>query len=155
MSDTLIRDLGIPLATFVICFLSTIIVVIHAELFLIAVSALSPPEALPALALLAALGQILGKSLVYLGGRGILRLSARLQRAAERCKPKIERWKHGHAGLILASSFTGLPPFALVSVLAGALAIRFRTFLVFGFLGRLGRFAIVLAFPQLIVGLLA
>ncbi len=41
MSDTLIRDLGIPLATFVICFLSTIIVVIHAELFLIALAVMA------------------------------------------------------------------------------------------------------------------
>jgi membrane protein YqaA with SNARE-associated domain len=155
MSDALVRELGIPLATFLACLLSTVIPVIHAELFLIAVSALSPPAALPGLALLAALGQMLGKSAMYVGGDGIRRASARLQRATARYRRKMERWRHGDAGLVLVSSFTGLPPFALISVVAGAFEIRFRTFFLFGFAGRLGRFGIVLALPQVVKGLLA
>lgn len=155
MSDALVRDLGIPMATLVVCFLSTVILVIHAELFLIAMSALSPPEALPLLVLLAALGQMAGKSLVYLGGSGALRLSERLQRASARWREKIARWRGANAQLILMSSFTGLPPFMLVSVVAGALQIRFRTFLLCGFIGRLGRFSIAVAFPQLVRQLLS
>jgi membrane protein YqaA with SNARE-associated domain len=153
-SEALISEVGIPLATFVLCFLSAVVPLIHAELYLITVSALSPPELLPALAVLGAVGQILGKCLVYLGGRGFLRISSRIEAAAARHKHKIEKWKHGDAALIFVSSFTGFPPFMFVSALAGMFRIRFRTFFAFGFLGRLGRFTLALAFPQLIKSLL-
>jgi membrane protein YqaA with SNARE-associated domain len=147
MTDALVSDLGIPLATFVLCFLSAVIPLIHAELYLITVSVLSPPETLPLLAVLGALGQILGKLILFYGGRGTLRLSARVQRIVDRYHHKMEGagW-----ALVFVSSFTGFPPFMIISVLAGMFEVRLRTFLVFGFLGRLLRFAIALAFPQLV-----
>ena len=54
------------------------------------------------------------------------------------------------APLIGVSALTGLPPFYLVSIAAPALGVRFGTFLAMGLAGRLLRFAVLVALPQLV-----
>jgi len=155
LSEQLIRELGLPIGTFVLCFLSAIIPLIHAELYLITVSALSPPAGLPVLALLAALGQMLGKCVMYLSGMGILKIpQRRFQAAMARYQEKVTRWRQKPDILIFVSSFTGLPPFFFISILAGTMRIPFARFWVVGFVGRLLRFSLALAFPQAVKSLL-
>lgn len=143
--------LGLPLAAFVVCFASAIVPLIHAELFLVGVSAVVSPGALVMIAGLATAGQILGKVAVYGGGCGALKVfGERMRRVTHRCHERLERWRHGDRALVFVSSLTGLPPFLFVSAAAGMMRIRLRTFVVYGFVGRLMRFGLVLAVPQII-----
>ncbi|MGH3064852.1 MAG: hypothetical protein ACRDOF_00990 [Gaiellaceae bacterium] len=104
----------------------------------------------------AAAGQMVGKSCFFLGGRTVLtrwtraetrrrsRSSGRLRRLVARAT----RQRLVAAVTVFFSAVTGLPPFALVSALAGAWRIRLSSFLVLGLAGRSARFAAVLLVPQ-------
>jgi membrane protein YqaA with SNARE-associated domain len=106
--------------------------------------------------LAAAAGQMLGKSCFFLGGRGVLtwtrhkrstrpprsgRLSRLLAREAQR--------RAAAAGTVFGSAFSGLPPLAVVSTLAGAWQLRLASFFVAGLAGRTARFGGVLLVPQM------
>ena len=62
---------------------------------------------------------------------------------------RLERWKQRPYFVYGLSSVTGLPPFYLVSLAAGALRIKFTWFCVIGFAGRAVRFAVIVALPWL------
>jgi membrane protein YqaA with SNARE-associated domain len=119
---------------------------VNAEILLLGL-ALAAPEAAPLLVVVMAAGQMAGKSALFLGGD-------RFTPAA--IETRLARWRldgrgRGAAGpLIGVSAFTGLPPFYLVSIAAPALGVRFRTFLAMGLAGRLLRFAVLVALPQLV-----
>jgi membrane protein YqaA with SNARE-associated domain len=53
--------------------------------------------------------------------------------------------------LVLVSSLVGLPPFFLVTFVAGAMKMNFVTFLTAGMMGRLVRFGALVMVPQLMV----
>jgi membrane protein YqaA with SNARE-associated domain len=59
------------------------------------------------------------------------------------------------AGKVLysVSAVVGLPPFYVTTLAAGAVGMNFTFFLVVGFIGRLIRFAAVVALPGLAKGL--
>jgi membrane protein YqaA with SNARE-associated domain len=142
------------LTTFGVCVLSAIVPIVNAELYLIGASSISPPHAVPALIVGAALGQMVGKSLLYYGGRGALRLpSARLRRMVEAVQL---RYATGGAApalggtVILASSTVGLPPFYVTSVACGIFRIPYAQFFLLGLLGMLVRFSVVVLAPQFV-----
>ena len=104
------------------------------------------------LAAVAAAGQITGKLLWYWAGAGTTRLPW-LRRKLE--SPKVEaamtRWRERTDGrpvytgaVLLASAFAGIPPFMVMSVVAGVLRVRMWLFLSTGLVGRFFRFWIVL-----------
>jgi membrane protein YqaA with SNARE-associated domain len=147
--DDLVVRLGIPLATFVYCIASGFIPVVNAEVFLVAVAATSPRSALPAVAVLAAAGQMVAKSGVYLGGRGVVRLPIGKRKAdLEALRARVERWRSKDL-LVFVSASLGLPPFFAIAILAGTLRLAYPRFLVAGFLGRLVRFGAIVAVPAL------
>jgi hypothetical protein len=74
------------------------------------------------------------------GSGGSRRLGRLVARAARR--------RAAAAVTVFLSAVTGLPPFALVSVLAGAWRLRLSSFFVLGLAGRSARFAGVLLVPQ-------
>jgi membrane protein YqaA with SNARE-associated domain len=89
------------------------------------------------------------KSVIYYAGRGVLslplgRYQARLQAAAQ----KLHRSSLGPGGFVFLSSTTGIPPFTVVSILAGTMRIPIAVFLLPGLAGRLVRFGILVLFPQ-------
>ncbi len=146
-ADDLVVRLGYPLATFVYCIVSGFVPVVNAELFLVGIAALAPREALPAVALLAAAGQMVAKCGMYLGGLGGARLpKGKRRETLERWHARVERWRSKDL-LVLVSAAVGLPPFFVTSILAGTLRLPFARFLAMGFLGRLIRFGVVLAVP--------
>ena len=148
-SGDLVVRLGVPLATFVYCVASGFIPVVNAELFLVAVAATSPHAALPAVAVLAAAGQMVAKSGMYLGGRGVVRLpKGKRKEDLEAIRARVERWRSKDL-LVFVSASLGLPPFFATSILAGTLGFAFPRFLVAGFLGRLLRFGLVVAVPAI------
>jgi membrane protein YqaA with SNARE-associated domain len=148
--DDLVVQLGLPLATFLYCVASGIVPVLNAEIFLVGVAALAPSSSTAAIALLGALGQMVAKSGMYLGGRGILRLPMGAKRRADldAVQSRIERWRSKDL-LVFISASVGLPPFFAVSIFAGTLRFPFARFMIAGFLGRLLRFALVVAVPAL------
>jgi len=125
---------------------SSLVPVVNAELLLMGLAVASPAAA-PLLVVVMAAGQMVGKSVLFLGGGRLTRstLGGRLARW------RLDgRRRRAGAPLIGISAFTGLPPFYLVSVAAPALGVPFRTFLVLGLAGRLLRFGVLVALPPLI-----
>ena len=96
----------------------------------------------------ATVGQMLGKLLWYYGGRELERfpfVSRRMDRP--RAKASMERWQQRSAGrpgftagLLVLSASVGIPPYAVLAVVAGALRVPLWIFLLTGLLGRALRF---------------
>lgn len=96
----------------------------------------------------ASVGQMVGRLPWYYGGRELERfpfVARRMERP--RAKAAMERWQRRSegrpwftAGLLLLSASVGLPPYAVLAVVAGALRVRLWIFLVTGFAGRALRF---------------
>jgi membrane protein YqaA with SNARE-associated domain len=103
----------------------------------------------------AAIGQMIGKSFYFLGGRSAFQwcecrkhagpqgLGARLLAYVTRKA----RQRRVAAATVFFSASTGLPPFALVSALAGGWRIRLSSFFLMGFAGKSARFAVMLLVP--------
>jgi membrane protein YqaA with SNARE-associated domain len=125
---------------------SSLVPFVNAELLLIGLAVASPAAA-PLLVVVMAAGQMVGKSVLFLGGGRLTRSTVESRLARWRLDSRTRRTR---APLIAISAFTGLPPFYLVSIAAPALGVSFRTFLAVGLAGRLLRFGALVALPQLI-----
>lgn len=145
MTETIAGAIGIYGAALVVAMVSGVIPLVSSELYLIglALAIGRIPEAL-LLALLVAVGQMVGKAFVYQTARGAANLgrkhtektAARLERARE----LIERWRSKPLSVTFISATVSLPPFTIIAVLAGVLEVRFRSFMIVGFAGRCLRF---------------
>ena len=136
------NDWSIILGTFLYCIGSAVIPVMHAEAYLITVSALTSPALSWALVLAATAGQMVGKVAMYGAGRGALRLPSEwLRRRMAAVTARYEGHRNVGNSLIFISSATGLPPFYAISVAAGMLRVPLASFIMFGAAGRFLRFA--------------
>ena len=150
------------LATFLYCAAGAVIPVLPAELWVAGLVAKGvSSHALPVYVIAAASGQMLGKMLIFLAARGTLRSkwlrrrvkskqganSSRQGRSA-RLLERAEVSRTGQVTLCGVSAFVGLPPFLLVAALLGSLNMRLSAFLMVGFLGRVGRFGLIVAVPS-------
>lgn len=99
----------------------------------------------------ATIGQMAGKLLWYYGGRELERFSFVARRMSRpKARAAMLRWQsrtEGRpwftAGVLFLSAAAGVPPYAVLSVVAGALRVPLSTFLVTGLLGRALRFWVV------------
>ncbi|HVK77624.1 MAG TPA: VTT domain-containing protein [Kofleriaceae bacterium] len=156
MNDAIYATFGIYLGTFLFCFGSGLVPIFNAELFLVAVSSMwvSSVAPLPAIVLLAAAGQMTAKIFLYYGARSTLeRATGRRKEKIEKARAKLDKWRQRPNWYLLVSSTIGLPPFFIISLLAGALKIRLRRFLLIGTIGRVVRFAVLVALPWLPISL--
>lgn len=146
--ETLESSGGIYLASFVIAVVSGVVPIVNAEIYLVGVvlAVGGVPEAL-VLALLVAAGQMVAKGIIYQTVRGATNLGQRqtpkLADKIRRARALVERWRSKPLGVTFVSASVGLPPFYLVSLLAGMLEVRFRAFLLVGFAGRTLRFGTI------------
>jgi membrane protein YqaA with SNARE-associated domain len=114
---------------------------INSEILVVGVAVLVPSGAIPVVAVVASVGQMMAKLLLYglarwAPSRLPERAKVRLQRASDRV-----RERGGATGsVILASAAVGWPPFYGVSLVAGALQVSLGSFLVLGLVGRAVRF---------------
>lgn len=146
------------LTTLGVCFVSAFIPLINAEAYLAAITAADQQVSVWSLALAAAIGQMLGKIVWYEAGRHSLRWKwIRKRLETPKWRVRYTKWEGRVTGrpivsalVLLASAFIGVPPFAVLSVLAGQLRMPFGLFVVAGLIGRLGRFALVVAGISLI-----
>jgi membrane protein YqaA with SNARE-associated domain len=140
------------LALVVLGFGSALIPVLNIEAYLAIRTAVSDVDSIWALALAAALGQMLGKLVWYRLGASSLGWGwVRRKVEKPKAKARLELWRartHQRpvvaGALVLVSGFSGLPPFAVLSVLAGQLRMNVMLFFTLGLLGRWLRFATVL-----------
>ena len=143
------KELGLLL---VLGFALALVPIINLEAYLAVRAAVAEVDAVWLLALVAAVGQMIGKLVWYQIGASSLHW-AWVRRKVEKPKAKerLELWRertHDRpvlaGSLVLLSAVVGLPPFAVVAVLAGQLRMSLPMFLVLGLLGRWLRFVTVL-----------
>jgi membrane protein YqaA with SNARE-associated domain len=145
--DSVGAELGIYFGTFLYCFVAGLIPVVNAEIWVGGIAAVVATRApLPAVVVLAAAGQMAAKVLLYYAALGAVSLpTGRYQEKVARARAWVSRWKERPKLVLGASAVTGLPPFYVISLLAGALEIRLRTFLIIGMSGRVVRFGLLAA----------
>jgi len=144
---------GLHAGTFVFCAMSGFVPFMNSEVFLLYVGSTASPAELPGLVLVAALGQMSAKSLLYFGGRGVLKLPGGCCPARiDAMRARLSSGRRTAGGLTFVSAFTGIPPFYATSVIAGALGWPFVPFVLHGTAGRLLRFSAVLFLPGLLKG---
>jgi membrane protein YqaA with SNARE-associated domain len=130
---------------------SSLLPVSPVEAMLVVLSASAPPSLLVPVTVLATLGHMAAKTLVYLGSRRTLPLVTTRQRARlERVRTLLLRRRRMQLLTVLVSAVGGLPPFYLVTVCCGALRLPLRDFLVAGTVGRGLRFGALALLPRLL-----
>ena len=137
------------LGTFAFCVGSAMIPLLHAETYLVTASLLAPAELRWSLVIAATSGQMLGKVGMYYAGRGISLIPGeRMRRRIERATALYRDKQQIGSGLVFLSAASGFPPFYIVSIAAGMLTFRLLPFIIFGFAGRLIRFAVAVFIPH-------
>jgi len=137
---------------FWIALVSALIPLVNIEAYLGAVALTSGGPALWLIAMAAALGQMLGKLVWFYAGRRSMDwawvnrklASEKSQRRLRLWTARVETRPWAAAALVLGAGLIGLPPLAIVSVLAGQLSMAPTVFLCAGLVGRFGRFAALL-----------
>ena len=106
----LLNDCGLHVGTFLFCAMSGLVPLMNSELFLLYLGATARPAELPGLLLVAALGQMSSKSLLYLGGRGALKLPGRRSRARiDAVRARLSGSRRTAGRITFVSALTGLP----------------------------------------------
>lgn len=141
---TLLATLGVSIA-------SALIPIINVEAYLGAVG-LATDSAILVLSAVAAVGQMIGKVPFYYLGKGALRWdwlqrktsSTKAQERIKKLRAHAQERPAATSTALFVSASVGLPPFAIMAVVAGQLHVRFALFLIVGLVGRFLRFAAVL-----------
>jgi membrane protein YqaA with SNARE-associated domain len=146
---------GIYVALFLFAMLSGVFPLASSELALVTF-ATATDFGVPKLLLLAvivALGQSAVHAMLDESARGLAKagaqrrpkLEARIAKARELGK----RWEKSELSLIALGAVIGVPPQALIALVAGAIGIRFRTFMAISVSGRIVRFTTVVLVAHL------
>ncbi len=150
--EEIVTKVGIYGASLVISFVSGLLPLINTELYLVAVSAMVAQHSLLPIALLSALGQIAAKTILFYAGRGIFQINmGKFDKKIVAVQTKFKEWENKVDALILVSATVGMPPFYLVSFVAGALKLNYLRFAIAGLLGRSIRFTVIVYFPQIVI----
>jgi membrane protein YqaA with SNARE-associated domain len=149
------------LSTFGYCLLSAVFPLANAEAYLGALAATDHGgSTVWLLAATASAGQTVGKVAFYSLGRSSLNWAwVRKKTETVKWQARLAKWQetiHGKrwaaTALLLASAFLGIPPLAVVSVIAGQLKSPLPLFVVAVFVGRTMRFAALLGGVDALVG---
>jgi membrane protein YqaA with SNARE-associated domain len=146
-----VSDSALYLTSFLISLTSGFIPLVSTELYVLSVSALAPGHQHVGVALMAALGQITAKTVIFLAGAGAADLT-RLRHSDRIVKVRgwLERHRQYLVFVIFLSALAGLPPFYLVSVAAGAMRTPLAVFIPVSFLGRFLRFLVLVELPGVV-----
>ncbi|MDR7300134.1 VTT domain-containing protein [Haloactinomyces albus] len=142
--------------------LGSVFPVINIELYLLGVVSTVDGVSWWALALAATVGQLAGKMLFFLAGRGSITLGRRLGNRAR--AERDGRWTlwlekfHGKArerpwwglSVLFLGAVVGLPPFTLMCLVSGATGMAWISFLGVSFAGRSLRFLLIAGAPELL-----
>jgi membrane protein YqaA with SNARE-associated domain len=139
------------IATLGAAFLSGFVPIVNIEVYLVGAAALLPGCPPLVVVAAAALGQMAAKTVLFLGGRGLVGLPAGHGARALAAASRLAARGRSTPALVFTSALTGLPPFYVVSVAAGMLGFRTGHFLLAGLAGRLLRFSAVFALPGVLL----
>jgi len=147
--------IGLLVSCFALSIVSALVPWVNGEVLLLSLAALvRSPFHLAALVLLASAGQMVGKCALYWAGRGVIPLqSGRVGRTVTSWRERFERSSSRPMGLVFISSALGIPPFYVITILAGAVRLRFGRFIAVGACGRVLRFGALILVPQLAIRL--
>ena len=146
---------NIYIATFLIALVSGAFPLANGEIYLgtvtIGVGDLSTALVL---SVIVAIGQTITHSVLFQVARGVVAVSAkrreRLEAAIAKAKTVVVRWKGRVTVLLCTAATFGVPPMLAVSLTAGSLGVRFRTFVAIGLAGRIIRFAVIAILASLV-----
>ncbi len=138
---------------FVLSIVSALVPWVNGEVILLSLTALARcPAERAFLVLSASAGQMAGKCVLYWAGKGVIPLrSGRISKAMSAWKDKFEKSPKKMLSLVFVSSALGIPPFFVVTILAGAFRVRFAPFFTVGACGRLVRFGAVAFVPWMMM----
>lgn len=141
------------LTSFAVCGAGALLPFINTEIYLVGASALMPRAMWVPLVVAGSVGAMAGKVLLYFAGRGVVKLpGGRMQRGLARMQARMEARPATGKLLYTVSAVTGLPPFYVTTIAAGAVRMNFVFFLLVGLAGRLIRFGAFVALPHLAQG---
>lgn len=143
------RRMGEALSLFGVSLASALVPLINIEVYLVGLAALRDSSGIWLLALIAGVGQMVGKVVWYYLGANALSWPWIAKRVdTPKGRASLEKWRTRTsdrpllgASLVFVSAVTGFPPFAIVAVLAGQLRMNLTMFVVVGAVGRTLRFA--------------
>lgn len=143
--------------------LSALLPLVNIEAYLGVRGAVADVDRLWLLGFVAALGQMVGKVVwYYLGASALSWGWVRRKVETPKAQARLETWRRRTherpvvaGGLVLLSAFSGLPPFAVVAVVAGQLRMQLALFFTLGLVGRWLRFALVLGGAEWLSGLVS
>lgn len=152
--EHLIGRYGLYLTTYVVGVVSGLVPVVNLEVYLVWVAALTPRSQALAITGLATVGQMTAKTLMYLAGAGVLKLSVRNPgKKLQAVQMKMAQWQHKLGLFLFSSASLGVPPYYVVSIAAGICRVPIVVFIIWGLAGRFLRFAVTVFFPHLLKGL--
>jgi membrane protein YqaA with SNARE-associated domain len=143
--DSIVQALGIYAATLIVGVLSGLIFIVNGEIFLVGIILATDDLRIAlVLALLMAIGQMIAKIILYKAALKVTdapkgRFAEKLAKARDR----VEKWKNKPLSVTFLSAIFGLPPFYIVTLVAGILRVRFISFLWLGITGRVIRFVAI------------
>jgi membrane protein YqaA with SNARE-associated domain len=142
---------GLALSCFSLSILSALMPWVNGEVLLLSLSAFAPSRyALALLVILTSAGQMTGKCILYWASRGVIPIKkGRLGKSLNSWKERFERSPSKVMGIVFISALSGIPPFYVITLLSGALRLRFGRFLAVGTIGRLLHFGVLVLIPQL------
>jgi membrane protein YqaA with SNARE-associated domain len=141
---------------------SALVPLINIEAYLGVRASVADVEGIWTLGLVAALGQMIGKlAWYYLGASSLSWGWVRRRVERPKAQDRIERWRTRArerplltGALVFVSALAGLPPFAVVAVVAGQLRLSVTLFFSLGLVGRWLRFTAVIGGAEWLSGLL-
>ncbi len=138
---------------FALSVVSALVPWVNGEVVLLSLTALArAPWAIAALVLAASAGQMAGKCVLYWAGRGAIPLkSDRAKKTISAWKGRFEQSTSRMLSLVFVSSVLGIPPFFVITLLAGIFRVPFGPFFTVGACGRLVRFGAIAFAPWLIL----
>ncbi len=138
---------------FTLSIVSALVPWVNGEVVLLSLTALAhSPWARLMLVLSASAGQMAGKCVLYWAGKGVIPLkSGRMKEAISVWKGRLEKSPSKLLSLVFVSSAVGIPPFYVITILAGALRVRFGPFFTVGACGRLARFGVLAFVPWIML----
>jgi membrane protein YqaA with SNARE-associated domain len=146
---------GIYVALFLFAMLSAVFPIASSELALVtfATAAGFGVPKLLVLALIVALAQSSVHAMLYQSAKGLAKAGAqrrpKLEARIAKARQLAARWEKSELSLIALGATVGVPPLALIALVAGAIGVRFRTFILIGVFGRILRFSTIVLVAHL------
>jgi membrane protein YqaA with SNARE-associated domain len=142
--------LGVYPTLALVAFAGALFPPISVELAVVGLAAALPSPDILLLAAVATGGQMAGNSAMYSIGRRGVGLTGKYAKALERWGHRLRGSRRSVRAVVFFSSVSGLPPFSVISTLAGTFRTSFTSFVLVGSTGRFLHFGAIILLPLLL-----